>query len=220
VFLRGVRRETSWAFLPVVRQNSIRVEIRCWAGCAERNNQIAYVQALRFWCRFPSARKNEARFSRGQPHRDCIPSSRVDEIVTVRASNFNRVPQTFAGAPQRLQQEALGNYKIQHVSIRAGIWFGSRRPVVQIHSPRPFFQAVSRTFWFSRQSTLAELENGQRRTFQSPNDPAPQLRFAGHIANPLCGILRGFDPARRKSKTPTLEHRAMRHPQNNLGSYG
>jgi hypothetical protein len=39
--------------------------------------------------------------------------SRVDKIVAVNASKFNRVPQVSARASQRFQQESLGGHKIQ-----------------------------------------------------------------------------------------------------------
>ena len=63
----------------------------------------------------------------------------VDDFVAAKAPNFNKVQQSSTGGPQTFQQQSLKNNKNQQTSTKLGIWFGTRRPVVQIHSPRPFF---------------------------------------------------------------------------------
>jgi len=57
------------------------------------------------------------------------PSVTVDNFVTAKAPSFNRLQQAGCKRFNRNPQ----------ISISAGIWFGTRRSVVQIHSPRPLF---------------------------------------------------------------------------------
>ena len=63
----------------------------------------------------------------------------VVDFVTAKAPNFNKFQQSATSEPQTFQQESLKNNKIQQVSTRFGIWFGTRWPVVQIHLLRPFY---------------------------------------------------------------------------------
>ena len=58
----------------------------------------------------------------------------VDELVPVKASKFIKVQHVSTSEPQRFQQEAAKNTRGQQSSISLGIWFGTRRPVVQIRS--------------------------------------------------------------------------------------
>src|SRR6267378_3144168 len=61
----------------------------------------------------------------------------VVNFVTAKAPEFNRVQQTSTSRPQTVQQESLRIHRVLQGSTRLGIWFGTRRPVGQIHSPRP-----------------------------------------------------------------------------------
>ena len=63
----------------------------------------------------------------------------VGNFVTAKAPEFNRVQQISTSGPQTFQQESLRIHKVLQSSTSFGIWFGTRRPVVQIHSPRPYF---------------------------------------------------------------------------------
>ena len=58
----------------------------------------------------------------------------VDDFVTAKASNFNRVQQSSTSGLQRFQQESLRNHKFQQSSTGFGIWFGTRGSVVP-HTP-------------------------------------------------------------------------------------
>jgi hypothetical protein len=62
----------------------------------------------------------------------------VDDFVTAKASEFNKIQQGSISRPQTIQRETLRIHKILQSSTRFGIWFGTRRPEVQILSPRPF----------------------------------------------------------------------------------
>jgi len=53
----------------------------------------------------------------------------VDDFVAARAPSFNKFQQISTNFNKRAANDSI--------SIRT--WFGIRRPVVQIHSPRPFF---------------------------------------------------------------------------------
>ena len=63
----------------------------------------------------------------------------VVNFVAAKAPNFNKVQQSSTSGPQTIQQQSLRINKIPQTSTRLGIWFGTRRPEVQILSPRPFF---------------------------------------------------------------------------------
>jgi hypothetical protein len=63
----------------------------------------------------------------------------VDDFVTAKAPNFNKIQQGSTSEPQTIQQESLRNNKIPQTSTSLVTWFGTRRPEVQILSPRPFF---------------------------------------------------------------------------------
>jgi len=72
----------------------------------------------------------------------CLKS--VDDFVAAKAPNFNKVQQSSTSGLQTIQQQSLRNNRNPQTSTSFNIWFGTRRPVVQIHSPRPFFQAHSK----------------------------------------------------------------------------
>ncbi len=61
----------------------------------------------------------------------------VDRFVAAKASNFNRIQQGSTSRLQTIQHQSLRINKNPQISMNAGIWFGTRSPVVQIHSPRP-----------------------------------------------------------------------------------
>jgi hypothetical protein len=61
----------------------------------------------------------------------------VDDFATAKAPNFHKVQSTSTNSPQTFQQESLRINNFPQVSIRLGFWFGTRRPEVQILSPRP-----------------------------------------------------------------------------------
>src|ERR1700682_5960028 len=65
----------------------------------------------------------------------------VGNFVTAKAPDFSKVQQTSTSGPQTFQQESLRIHKVLQSSTGFGIWFGTRRPVVQIHSSRPFFSS-------------------------------------------------------------------------------
>lgn len=52
-------------------------------------------------------------------------SENVDDFVAVKAHEFNRDQQNSASRPQQVQQ-SLGINRILQISIRSGIWFGTR----------------------------------------------------------------------------------------------
>jgi hypothetical protein len=60
----------------------------------------------------------------------------VDDFETAKAPNFDKIQYSSTSGSQTIQQESLRTNKIPSTSTRLGIWFGTRRPVVQIHSPR------------------------------------------------------------------------------------
>ena len=62
----------------------------------------------------------------------------VDNFVTAKASDFNKIQQSSSSRQQTFQQESLRIHKIPQGSISLCTWFGTRRPEVQILSPRPF----------------------------------------------------------------------------------
>jgi hypothetical protein len=62
----------------------------------------------------------------------------VDDFVAVKAHDFNRDQQNSTSRPQQVQHQSLGINRILQISIRSGIWFGTRGSEVQILSPRPF----------------------------------------------------------------------------------
>ena len=61
----------------------------------------------------------------------------VDEFVAARASCLDRLQQHSKGHDQRFPYQLLRNHRVQQISTGLGIWFGTRRPLVQIQSPRP-----------------------------------------------------------------------------------
>jgi hypothetical protein len=69
---------------------------------------------------------------------EIAPSRRVGDFVTAKAPEFNKVQQISTSEPQTIQQESLRIHRVLQSSTRFSTWFGTRRPVVQIHSPRPF----------------------------------------------------------------------------------
>ena len=72
----------------------------------------------------------------------------VVNFVTAKAPKFNRVQQTSTSGPQMFPQESTRIHRVlQRSSIRFSIWFGTRRPEVQILSPRPFFSRSSPETW-------------------------------------------------------------------------
>jgi len=58
--------------------------------------------------------------------------STVDDFVAANAPDFNKIQQTSTSQPQQVQQQSLGSHKILQISIRSGIWFGTRGSEVQI----------------------------------------------------------------------------------------
>ncbi len=68
----------------------------------------------------------------------------VGKIVAVRALSFNRIHCVSNTSAQLIQQQSLGNSKIQQISISLGIWFGTRVSEVQILSPRPICSGPTR----------------------------------------------------------------------------
>jgi len=56
--------------------------------------------------------------------------STVDDFVAAKAPNFNKFQQSSTSGPQTVQQQSLKNNRIQQVSTRLGIWFGTRRSVL------------------------------------------------------------------------------------------
>jgi hypothetical protein len=56
----------------------------------------------------------------------------VDHLVAVKAPSFNRVQQASISGPQTSQQETLGINRFPQISITLGIWFGTRKSVLQI----------------------------------------------------------------------------------------
>jgi hypothetical protein len=73
----------------------------------------------------------------------CGVISIVDNFVAARAPDFNKIQQTSMGRPQTLQHQSLKINRNSYIPIRLEIWFGTRRSVVQIHSPRPFLSTTS-----------------------------------------------------------------------------
>jgi hypothetical protein len=75
----------------------------------------------------------------------------VVESVLARTSKIHNGQQNSRSGLQQVQNKAFKNNKNPQISITLGIWFGSRRSVVQIHSPRPFYSfAVRRLAAFRR----------------------------------------------------------------------
>jgi hypothetical protein len=74
----------------------------------------------------------------------------VDEFEVAKASNFNKSQQLSTSGVQQVQYQSVKNNKFQQVSIRIGIWFGTRGSEVQILSPRPIhsfqFQTAENRF--------------------------------------------------------------------------
>jgi hypothetical protein len=66
----------------------------------------------------------------------------VVDFVTPKAPNFSKIQSSSTSEPQTLQQESLRINKIPWTSTKLVTWFGTRRPVVQIHSPRPFMEGT------------------------------------------------------------------------------
>jgi hypothetical protein len=50
----------------------------------------------------------------------------VDDFVAAKASNFNKSQMPSTNGPQQVQHQSLKSNKFQQVSIRVGIWFGTR----------------------------------------------------------------------------------------------
>jgi hypothetical protein len=96
------------------------------------------------WC-MADSRRHLVVVSTESRNRACGPSiqSGVDNFVVVKAPGFNKIQRTSTGRPQTIQQESLRSNKNPYITITLGIWFGTRRSVVQIHSPRPFYSATS-----------------------------------------------------------------------------
>jgi hypothetical protein len=59
----------------------------------------------------------------------------VDDFVAAKALSFNKVQQSSTRRPQTVLQQSLRNNKNPQISIRFGIWFGTRGSEVQILSP-------------------------------------------------------------------------------------
>src|SRR5690348_10831188 len=64
-------------------------------------------------------------------------NSTVDDFVAKRASKFQSVQSLSTTHCQTIPNKSAIFLKIQQISISARIGFGTRRSVVQIHSPRP-----------------------------------------------------------------------------------
>ncbi len=69
----------------------------------------------------------------------------VGKIVAVRALSFNRIHCVSNTSAQLIQQQSLGNSKIQQISISLGIWFGTRGRRFKSSLPDQFFQTDTTT---------------------------------------------------------------------------
>src|SRR6266852_3974701 len=57
------------------------------------------------------------------------------DLVPAKAPNFDKIQQSSTSRSQTIQQESLRINKFLLSSTSLVTWFGTRRPVVQIHSP-------------------------------------------------------------------------------------
>ncbi len=113
------------------------------------------------------------------PGGSCIFENVVD-FVAAKASKFNRIQHGSTSDPQTIQQESLRINKFRQTSTSFGIWFGTRRPEVQILSPRPFFLSLFRSSTFlvtAKQNNCKTLTVPKERTYSQPNPwkPTPSL---------------------------------------------
>jgi len=66
------------------------------------------------------------------------------DFATAKASNFKKIRSiSISGQQQTFLQGSLKNNEIPQISISLITRFGTRRPVVQIHSPRPLFSVAN-----------------------------------------------------------------------------
>jgi hypothetical protein len=82
----------------------------------------------------------------------------VDDFVSVKASDFNKLQQLSASGPQQVQYQSFKNIDFQQTSIRVGIWFGTRGSEVQILSPRPILSTTYKRFLSPALSDVGDFE--------------------------------------------------------------
>ena len=96
-------------------------------------------------------------------------------------------PSSTAGL-QTIHLKSLRTGRILQDSTRLGIWFGTRRPVVQIHSPRPFYYPQIRQLSIDLprrdvEPAATRLQTAVLRWARSVEDPsfAPPQRLLVNI---------------------------------------
>ncbi len=86
----------------------------------------------------------------------------VGKIVAVRALSFNRIHCVSNTSAQLIQQQSLGNSKIQQISISLGIWFGTRGPILSNRYNH---------FGNGSKSTVVNFVDGEILRVQQPDVP-------------------------------------------------
>ncbi len=111
------------------------------------------------------------------------PQPTVDDFVSVKASKFNKSQQLSTKGLQQLQYQSLRNNRFRQVSIRVGIWFGTRGRRLKSSLPDQINRHCGQVSCFSRRSENAgtiycEQARNNREVSEFPN-VIPTVFYAG-----------------------------------------
>jgi len=99
----------------------------------------------------------------------------VGKNETVKASDFNREQQFSTNGVQQVQYQSVRNNKFQQVSIRVGIWFGTRGRRFKSSLPDHLFSSRYIQFWFAALSGV--VRNMRHESLDQPSPPVVYLPF-------------------------------------------